>query len=96
MTPKRGKARKVAKKLNRATTSGATTTLEQFLAATGTLTALQRAEIVAQGEVMLQALYGRHRSSSRWRPARSTLRASPSCRPTSTTGSVSSIRPRWH
>jgi peptidase S41-like protein len=63
MTPKSTKIRKTARtkkaprKRDSATTSGATTTLEQFLASTGTLTAAQRRKIVDQAEVMLEALY---------------------------------------
>jgi Peptidase family S41 len=63
MTPKRTRVKKTVKtkkagrKKGRATTSGATTTLEQFLASTGTLTTAQRGKIVDQAEVMLEALY---------------------------------------
>ena len=62
MTAKRTRVRKTgktkkARKKGGATTSGATTTLEQFLASTGTLTAAQRGKIVDQAEVMLEALY---------------------------------------
>ncbi len=59
MTPKHAKvtAKKAGKTVNRATTIGATTTLEQFLASTGNLTASERSQIVGQAEVMLEALY---------------------------------------
>jgi len=40
-----------------ASTSGAITTLEQFLATTGTLTAAQRGQIVDQAEILLDSLY---------------------------------------
>lgn len=56
MTAKNTKGKKT-KTVDRATTSGATTTLEQFLASTGILTASQRGKIVDQAEVMLNALY---------------------------------------
>src|SRR5262245_2085597 len=39
------------------TTSGGITTLEQFLATTGTLTAAERGQIVDQAQVMLESLY---------------------------------------
>jgi Peptidase family S41 len=60
--PKRTKSRKApgrtTRKRNRgSTTTGATTTLEQFLASTGTLTPAQRARIVDQAEAMLAFLY---------------------------------------
>lgn len=57
MTSKRTKVKKTGETVDRATTIGATTTLEQFLASTGTLTASQRGKIVDQAEVMLEALY---------------------------------------
>jgi len=48
---------KSGKAAPRSSTTGATTTLEQFLASTGTLNASQRKSIVDQAEVMLQSLY---------------------------------------
>jgi hypothetical protein len=63
MTPKNttvkraGKTKKAATKRDSATTSGATTTLAQFLESTGTLSAAERSTIVDQAEVLLEALY---------------------------------------
>src|SRR4026208_80491 len=57
MTSRRARPTKSVRRVPRDTTSGATTTLEQFLASTGTLTASQRGKIVDQAEVMLEALY---------------------------------------
>ena len=62
LVKKAGTTRKVAAKrsgatTNDATTRGATMTLAQFLASTGTLSAAERSAIVDQAEVMLEALY---------------------------------------
>ena len=56
MKQKSTKAKK-AKTVGRTSTSGATMTLEQFLASTGSLSASQRGMIVDQAEVLLEALY---------------------------------------
>jgi hypothetical protein len=54
---KRKKTTTGGRRARRSRTSGATTTLDVFLASTGTLNASQRGSIVDQAEVMLQALY---------------------------------------
>jgi hypothetical protein len=54
---KRAKTKASGKPARQSTTSGATTTLEQFVASAGTLNAAQRGSIVGQAEAMLQFLY---------------------------------------
>jgi hypothetical protein len=57
MSPRRARAKRTRTRVDRSTTIGATTTLPQFLATTGTLTTTQRRKIVDQAQVMLESLY---------------------------------------
>ncbi|HEY1913052.1 MAG TPA: S41 family peptidase [Vicinamibacterales bacterium] len=54
---KRTRTRKRAKPARRSTTTGATMTLDQFLATTGTLSTAARSRLVDQAEMMFRSMY---------------------------------------